>query len=219
MSKLILLFAAFQYSASASFLETSRRYLSAKDMFTVMAQKFPVLNNPLQVEKLNPTCWVVGQSNMNITGQVVPAIGVPAASQPGAGFVRWWASCAEKILNMQFKELEAKPADAKLWRRYWAPDVLDRFTDKNSPDSPFHKLATAKWANVIPKVRDDQVAFLIEEWIGPNAVIKDLGFAKGTNELAGILKGALDPASDLTFEQANQKLLLALMLREEFITY
>src|SRR5262245_36235784 len=94
-------------SAHGAFLETSRRYLSPKDMFTLMTQKFPALNSPANVEKFNPTCWVVGRKNANVTGQVIPAIGVPATTQPGAGFVRWWASCSEKIVAMQFRDLKA----------------------------------------------------------------------------------------------------------------
>lgn len=220
MNKLIFLSVLiWTLQAHASFSETSRRYLSPKDMFTLMSQKFPVLSDVQVVDSFDPSCWIIGSSNVNITGLVNPALSLPASTHPGAGFVRWWGSCGEKIIGLQFGQLAAKPANEKLWRRYWDQAVLDRFRDTGRPADPFHKLSSAKWTAMSEKMRGDHIRYLIEEWIGPNAVVKDLGIAKGTEELAEILKSVLGSTPGLTMQEANQKLILALVLREEFVTY
>lgn len=223
MNKLISLFAGLilvvsQY-AGASFAEKNKRYLSTKDMFTLLTQKFPLLSNPNSVQTLKPSCWVIGSNNTNVTGLVNPAVGSPATTQPSAGFVRWWGSCAELIIKDQFTVLKNNPTFEKLWQRYWAPAVLDQLRDKSNVADPFHQLQEIEWKKVSNRTKDAQIRYLIEEFIGPNPVIRDLGFVKGTDELIGILKDTLDPNSTMTFSDANQKLILATLLREEFLTY
>lgn len=205
--------------AHASFLQASKRYLAPKDMFTLLAQKFPVVHDVNVVGNLDKSCWMLGNKNTNVIGLTSPAIGAPATTQPGAGFVRWWGSCADTIIKAQFTQLAGKPTDEKLWQRFWEQGLLDRIRDAAKPDDPYHKVNSSKWESLGKKVRDNHVRYLIEEWIGPNAVVKDLGFAKGTEELMDILKAALGSSTTMTVKEANQTLILALVLREEFLTY
>jgi len=219
---LLLLFVA--HTASASFLETSKRYVSPKDMFTLLAQKFPLLNEP-KAQTIKNSCWVIGGNNVigggntNLIGLVNPALGVPAITQPSSGFVRFWGDCADRIVNNQFHELTLKPADEQLWRRFWAQSILDRFRDRTKPADPFHKLKTLDWDGLSNRNKDDQIRFLVEEFIGPNAVIADMKLVKGTDELVELIKQSITGGAGVKIFDANKQVILAVILREEFITY
>lgn len=217
----------FGHGAQASFAENSRRYFSTKDMFSVLTQKFPVLNNPDRLqhvpmgktEKIAPTCWAIGVRNESATGLTIPAIGAPAATAPGAAFVRWWSSCVDEIVRQQFEELKAKPSQQPLFAKYWAPELLLAFRDPNDTKNPYHRLQEETWDNLKPGQRFTQIRFLIEELIGPNAVITDLGFAKGIGDLTQTIQRVVPDDSPLKLSEANRKLITAIALREEFLTY
>lgn len=227
MSKWLLILLLSVPGAFASFSENSRRYLSPKDMFTLLNQKFPVLQEKehlaryyLPSDKIPLSCWGLGLRNGNSSGLVLPAIGVPAASSPGTAFVRWWGSCADQIVHTQLMVLEnLKLADQGLWSRYYAPEVIEKYRDKGNAKEPFHRLTTEKWKDLPPKLKQAQIRFLIEELIGPNAVVADLGFAKGIDDLAATIQTIVPDDSEMKISHVNRALLTGVILREEFITY
>lgn len=226
MNKWLIVFLLVSTQAFASFSENSRRYLSPKDMFTLLNQKFPVLKDKEQLatfymptDKIPVSCWALGLRNGNSTGLVLPAIGTPATSTPGTAFVRWWGSCADLIIKRQFEVLNLKGNDEALWGKFYAPEILGKYRDKSNPSQPFHQLSKEEWGRLSPKQKNTQIRFLIEELIGPNAVIADLGFAKGLDDLVAVIQSAVPDDSSLTINEANQIFLTGVVLREEFITY
>ena len=152
MNKFILILAMiFSNVASASFSENSKRYFSPKDMFTVLAQKFPVMADRAHLsfngatDTLPQNCWSLGYRNGTVTGLSLPAIGSPAAVTPGAGFVRWWGSCAERITQRQIFALNASPLNEALWQKFWNADLLNKLRDKANTADPFHAFNETEW--------------------------------------------------------------------------
>lgn len=192
----------------ASFSETSRRYLSPRDLFNVLGQKFPVVSNLPKIRTLKPTCWMIGDFNINLIGSVNPAVGAPAAAQPVTGFVRWLGTCGGSLVKLQFEELAAKPGNEKLWLRFFP----EGFRAKHASE-----LDKTNWSSLDQDERDSVLRYQIETLIGPDAVIKDLGFADGTEALLKVVQKSA--AQGTTISQAAQQSLLALILREEFISY
>lgn len=226
MNKWLVILILSSASAWGSFTENSRRYLSPKDMFSLLNQKFPVLKDKDQLARyflpgpqIPLSCWGLGLRNGNSTGLVLPAIGSPATATPGTAFVRWWGSCADLIVKKQFEVLSSKAHDEDLWRKYFADEILNKYRDKANPTQPYHRLKQVEWRTLTPKQKSAQIRFLIEELIGPNAIIADLGFAKGIDDLATIIQSAVADDSTLSIIDANQILITGVTLREEFITY
>lgn len=226
----LLLFAT--QNSSASFRENSRRYLSPKDMATLLLQKFPVVGDIDQVDKYKDrrgryiaeggvpvSCWGVGLRNSSATGVTIPAVGAPATTEPGAAFVRWWGYCADKVVAKQMAMLSLRPADEPLWRKYWLQELLTKFRDKKKPADPFHKFNEIPWSDLTSAQRHRQIRFLIEEMIGPNAVVAEAGFAKGIDDLAAQIRKIVPDDSPLMLNEVNRTLITAVALREEFITY
>lgn len=215
-------------SAVASFSENSRRYLSPKDMAALLVQKFPVLEklDVLQRTKVaSPgtvpaSCWAVGVRNGNASGLSLPAIGAPATTTPGAAFVRWWGSCADMIIAKQIEVLTTtKATDEALWQKYWTTELLNKYRDKKNASEPFHKFDKIPWSDLTVRQREMQTRFLIEEMIGPNGVIRDLGFVNGIDQLSSQIVKLIPDDSPLKLNAANRVLMTAITLREEFITY
>ncbi len=227
MNKWFIVFLIFFSSqAFASFSENSRRYLSPKDMFTLLNQKFPVLQDKQHLAKYHfpsdqvpLSCWGLGLRNGNSTGLVLPAIGAAATASPGTAFVRWWGSCVDQIVIKQFMALNLKANDEGLWKKFYAPEILDRYRDKGNVKEPFHRLTSVEWKDLPPNLKQVQIRFLIEELIGPNPVIADLGFAKGIDDLAATIQSIVPDDSNLKISHATQALITGVTLREEFITY
>lgn len=194
------------FQASASFSETSRRYLSPRDLFNVLGQKFPIMNSE-KVLTLKPTCWKIG-SNINLIGAVNPAVGSPAAELPVTGFVRWLGTCGGNLVKLQFEDLARRQTDENLWKQFFPENFRAKYA------STFQ---TAKWNSLPEETRDEVLRYQIEMMIGPENVIKDLGFAGSTSDLLKVLKAAT--AVGGTISEAAQLSMVALVLREEFISY
>lgn len=203
---LFLSVALFASAASASFTENSRRYLSPKDIFTVWTQKFPILADSAKASQLNSACWMIGDGNSNVTGAVNPAVGKASVDTPPPGFVRWLGSCAHDIVMAQFQDLKAQTTRrSKLYGKYWPKEALDKLD--------------GKWSDLNPVVQTSIVRYAIEEMIGPEPVIKDLGFVKNMDELVKVVQAAATSDASLSVWDATAQIYLALSLREEFLTY
>ncbi len=221
MNKLIVLITALSLwagPASASFAPNAKRYLSSKDFFSLLTQKFPILTDANQRWTLGESCVFLGKDNSNPVGLINPATGTPASMTPTAGSVRWLGSCVEKVATQQTK-IFSNSANEKLWTKYWSQELLNKFRDKNSPHNPYHQFSTLEWRDLTPRQREWQIRFLIEEFIGPNPVIADLGLVKGSDELTAIIAQVLPDDSNLKLNAANVQLMMAVTLREEFISY
>lgn len=205
----VLLMAALLPSPSyASFSETSRRYVSPRDIFNLLHQKFPVVGDTAKIRKLKATCWAIGGFNMNLIGAVNPAVGAPAAEQPVTGFVRWLGTCGRELIQLQITQLKEKPDDVKLWSLYFPEGFVKKYQAE---------IETKPWSSVPAEERRQVVKWQIENLIGPEAVIKDLGFAESASALADLVEKAV--ANEGSIEAAAKTSLLALLLREEFISY
>jgi hypothetical protein len=207
------------FNAGAAFTENARRYLNPRDLFNVMVQKFPVLNNRAKIKagKLEAGCWIILSTNENVIGVVNPAIGKPAVELPPPGFVRWLGSCGHKIITLEITDLMSQQKNEPLWGQYFPSEMLQKYRDPGDSVHPYHAFAEKTWADVDPKLRQALLEFSVKEMIGPEAVIHDLGYAKSMTDLTGSLAKTVD--GNLVLNDALHNILLATVLREEFLSY
>lgn len=191
----------------AAFSETSRRYASPRDLFNLLAQKFPVLNDKQKTGELGQACWMIGAKNANVIGAINPGVGTPASDQPVTGFVRWLGTCGNRLVDMQFEVLKSRPKALKLWTLYFPEDLARKYAGQ---------LEKTPWSAVPQEERRRIVVHMIESLIGPAAVIRDLGLAEDMNALTETVLKALP---DGNLNDAAKQAVLALMMREEFISY
>ncbi|MGZ3722656.1 MAG: hypothetical protein ACXVA9_07000 [Bdellovibrionales bacterium] len=217
----LILFAliVFAGNVNAAFTENSRRYLHPRDIFNVMAQKFPVLTDRVKLKSygVDLGCWAITAENENVIGVVNPAIGKAAAELPPPGFVRWIGSCAHKVIAAQVNELFAQPRNEKLFARYFPADILKKYRDPVDKTQPYDKLLLTQWGKLDPKEQHSLLKFSVTEMIGPEPVIHDLGYAKNMNEVTEAISKTLEDG--LLLKDALHNILLSTMMREEFQTY
>ena len=205
--------------ANAAFTENSRRYLSPRDLFNVMAQKFPILRDQgkLKSGALDLNCWAIVNSNENVLGVVNPALGKPAVELPPPGFVRWLGSCGHKIIALEMQDLVANQKDERLWEKYFPAQILDKFRDSADKKTHYHALPSATWGELDPSLKAAMLKYSVGEMIGPEAVIHDLGYAKCTQDLTDALTKTV--TDEMNIPDVLHNILLGLVLREEFLSY
>lgn len=206
-------------TSSAAFTQNARRYLAPKDIFILWTQKFPILTDAKKGRALNPQCWAINAGNLNVIGAVNPVLGKPSVESPAPGFVRWLGSCTAEIVSAELEDLKTKQTNEKLWHHFWPEEVLSRFRDTSSSETPYRLMAETAWSKLSQEMQKAVVRHVVEEWIGPEVVIKDLGFARNAAELNALVLATLPTDASLTMTEALKGILLATALREEFITY
>ncbi len=216
---LVLLVGAFSNRAQAAFSENSRRYLSSKDMFSVMMQKFPVLKDSSKAKSLSPYCWIANNQNLSVLGSVIPVTGKPASDLPSPGFVRWLGSCAAEIIRLQVEDLKAQPTKQSLWANYFPKAILTDNGEHGKAQTNLTRVLTMKWGDLTSEVQDEVILHAIEELIGPDSVVRELGFAKNSSELSKIVRRTLSGDEKAQLEQSIIQIYSALVMREEFLTY
>lgn len=202
----------FSQMAVGSFDENSKRYLSPRDMFLLLEQKLPVMRDKERMDDAPQNCWAAGVRNQTVTGASIPALGKPSSGKPTAGFVRWWGTCVEALIELQNQQLVDSPKNKDLWARYFNPSLRTKLKSSR-------EILGTKWKDLSEAEKNEQIRFLVEDWIGPDPVIKDLGFASGLEEVIARVRTALPETSNLNLLDANRRLGLAIMLREEFLVY
>jgi hypothetical protein len=223
---IILYLTLLTLDGHAAFTENSRRYLGPRDIFNLWAQKFPASIDPTKNTAVDASCWSVTTPNMfgipttvnmNVIGAVNPAFGKPASALPPPGFVRWMSGCANSIVALQFSDLVAQPTNDLLWKKYFAPAIVAKYRDATNVQNPYHLLLETQWTVLSPDLKDALVRYSIEEMIGPEPVIQDLGIAKSIVDLVSLIESTLSSAGSIS--DAAQKIWFATALREEFISY
>jgi hypothetical protein len=212
----ILIF--FAGSSFAAFKQQSRRYLAPRDFSQILTQKFPVMNGLIDTIPLGE-CQMISMKNRGLLGTVSPALGTPNTENPTPNFVRWLGSCVTKIAQAQFVFLQAHPKNLSDWRRYWPPSVLNHFKDAGDSNQPFHRLNETDWSTLSLIQKAEIVSFNIESMIGPESVLKDLGQVKSMSELVDRIRSIVDQTPGKTVFQATEQIVVAVALREEFISF
>lgn len=217
--RIIMLLSVFSCLSHASFTENTRRYLSPKDIMALWAQKFPQVTQLEYGQQSSASCWSIGSGNVNLTGAVNPAIGKPSVNAPPPGYVRWIGSCTNQIVFAQFQELKIQGKNEKLWRKYFPLDLLNKYRNKADAEQPFQKFFQSQWSTLSLDEQKSLITFSIEEMIGPEPVLKDLGYVKSMGDMMSLIQNATKDFSQYSVEAMMQRVLLATTLREEFITY
>ena len=206
-------------TSHASFSQNTRRYLSPKDIMALWSQKFPQTTKIEYATYNHRGCWMIGAQNVNFLGVVNPAIGSPAVLAPPAEYVRWLGTCTSQILAAQFKVLLSHGKDEKLYRKYFPNALLEKYQDGTDPDHAFKALTGKIWSELSEEEQRSLILFSVEEMIGPEPVLKDMGFVKDMAEMVVLIQNSIKPFAQSEVSAVLQKVLLATALREEFITY
>lgn len=207
------LFTLASQPAMAAFSETGRRYVSPRDVFNLLEQKFPVLKKVDVLKNVRPDCWSIQNRNATILGTVSPALGVPGIAQPSPGFVRWWGACADKVVSVQFANLKETKPTAALLGKYWPLELLQR----HQQNGDYANLWDQTWQDLKPADRQAILHHAIEEMIGPDVVVKDLGLVDSSDALVSLIEPTLESKDSVW--KVTQQIYIALTLREEFLIY
>lgn len=221
--KLLLLLLAFAISPAtwASFSETNKRYLAPRDLFNLLEQKFPVIKiKPKLEEVLSGDCWAITNTNRNSLGVVQPATGRASYSKPGANFVGLLTKCVTRILNLQFSELRELAETNSLWQKYYPAQFLDLFRGPNKGEEGLKLLYKKPWQEVATKDRNQIVTHAIYEMLGPEPLLKEMGFINGSQSLlSDINQAPFIKEEQLAIVEITMKIYLFLALRDEFYKY
>lgn len=206
----LFLFLFFASVSQAAFEQTSQRYLSGKDYFLVFKSHFQVVKDgQFSQEK---SCMKFTDSTEGLLGFSSPALGRPSSPKPTPAFVTWYSRCTMAIVKAEFAQIKANNFSSKL---------LSKFTPKalisSPPKAGFEK---TPWNALSPKLQDSVLSHLINEFIGPEEILQDLGWSDSPERYAESIRKSVESKSEnLTLWEALQGITITLMLREEFIRY
>ncbi|OQW48484.1 MAG: hypothetical protein A4S09_04710 [Proteobacteria bacterium SG_bin7] len=192
------------------------RYLSSNDIFRWLSQKFPMAY--LVVDEYNKS---KGSKNtepevvkcsyptdQRALGYISPATQEPAFKGPSLAFAKWLAKCILTFTKTEFEEMRKvnQPFDKFLGKK-----VLEKTA--GGPLEEMRKAPeTFSWSKIPQDLQTEIATHLVQESIGRNVAARE-------DQIVKIALIAADNLKSPMVTEAIQRILLATILQDEFLTY
>lgn len=188
----------------ASYEQKQVRYMAPLDLINTLIQTFGAMPYPGE-------CTQLTASNRTLLGDSSAATGSPIFSEPSSNFVRWYVGCVNQYTQNLQSVSESSAIDSAGARSFYGATLSAARASKPSlQNSPFNSLDRATQVRA--------VVDHIDQMIGPSDVVADFGFYLSSEAMAE--KIATDvAATPISVEDAMRKIMMAIALRDEFMSY
>lgn len=176
---------------NTAFEENFLRYPSPDVIINQLKDSFPL---SIYLDYEVQECMSLTPNNRGVLGDNNPVTGKPLTESPNAGFVVWYTNCLSKLLYRERSSLSVAISSNSLEQvgLYFKPYVLEQcLKDKNLAGS-LDQLPNCNWLDLSEEVRLNRVSEMIIDLIGPDGVLRDLGIAGSTEELAQIVLAEIE---------------------------
>lgn len=198
-----------------TFRDTYRRYLAGRDLFRMLAQKFP-----LGVAATTSfDCTNINDNNKGFLGTMSPVTGTPSAIVPASAYIRWYSKCASGFIQSQLTADIANPNAPKAlfagWAGYLGPQAVTLL--QASTDTALQAAATnpasMTWMKLSDAVKSAVLYNLVDGLVGPGVLKDEPGLvARVLAEMSTV-----DPT--LTAQSGVQQAILRIVTKDEFLTF
>lgn len=186
---LFLLSSLLPHSAEA-FDFKWKRYLSHHDVLRTLRHHF----SQADLKKIGDDCLYSTEKNKLLIGVFDHDSGKPVFQKPTAGFLSWFVSCSKEFVESDF---EKRNQNGTLSTDYFAGiSQLNR-----------------KWIDLTRPQKNKIVTHLLHRLIGPQVIADE---DQRVRELVQMVNQTANP---LAIPAAGKKLILAILLQEEFLAY
>jgi hypothetical protein len=197
--------------AEASFSQGQKRYISGHEFLqriTDIGVKFQNYSNCLELSYRNV-------DNILSLGANLPSIGRPLFTSPTAGTVQVLSECV--IANMSFNSAIYTADDLNAF----ISDDFQRIVHAAFPKMKLKKEQLyLNWSVIPSQAKYFLVADLVEKIMGTDAVIEDYGLVESAESFRHEILNQLNlHNSNLNVEKILQKIVVTLVLRDEFLSY
>jgi hypothetical protein len=196
-------------NAVAAFEQSRVRYFAPMDFVHIFKQKFPYANSYNTI--IGCTSLVPSVSHQ--MGADSPSSGKPVQLLPSTPFLTWYFKCVQSVTEAHFGTI-ATNSDMQSLSKFIPPSVRKEI---GAMVMDFQK---KEWADVAPDLRQELIRFVLESFIGPPSILKDLSSPQSTAEKISILeKYAIEKAESPSLYSHLRWVVIAVMLQSEFLRY
>ena len=201
----------------ASFEENTHRYLTSYEVFDSLAQMLPFVgdgtcgkNDYLTQEKAVNILTALGE-NSTITGS-------PISHGPSQGTIAWISRCVGAALTSSLSSYQ----EAEFQKLIADAEVLHKLANAlgQSPSQPdFHKSFLRPWKDLPAEVQSELIRYFVYSYLGSDDVLFDFGLIQNPDEFRQNLFDLYQQNDSLPLTLVLQKLVINLVLRDEFLSY
>lgn len=178
----------------------SLRYLASSDTSRLFSQKFP--------NGWNDGLICTARMDEKATGYFNTVTQEPFLKGPSLSFVKWFVKCLLDVSTAEFKVIKAK---SLTFDKFLGSSVLKK--TKDTPLEDLRKNADkVLWANIPLEIQSSIVTHIIEDAIGRQV-------AGRQNEIFEKALRTIATMQNPVTTEVIQKVLLVVMLQDEFLTY
>lgn len=213
MKYLLLLFIGFvSMTAQAEFAPNNLRYISLYDFQNKLSPFFSeIWNRP--TNNIASNCF----SDPASFGFNFPATGAPMSSGPTNSTIRKLQTCVNRSLDevgVVLYSWETSYDQVKILLSHFFPAEM---IQKSVNEKNFHEWAMGSFSQLSENEKKAIIKNLVENMLGTDEVIASYGLINDMEKFNGYLATQILPTDRLL--ETIQKLMLVLILRDEFLTY
>ena len=216
-SLVFLLGFIFSVQANASFAENQRRYLAPFDFYTLLMQKYPVV----QVNHSN--CHILSRKKLSSAGASQPLTGQAASRTPNASFVSWYGKCIRQYLRRTLRVPSDRNREVGV--RLQAVEILlpKALQAEGTPEEIIQHaeqlISSGQWKNLSQREKYLLMRHAVNYLLGPNAVLRDISLRwKSQSQAASALAKAFEPSPDTLIIDVLKRTHFTLIMSDEFLT-
>jgi hypothetical protein len=160
----------------ASFEMTWERYPTPDMILNYMASSFP-LNSTFSGDE----CLTLNEANRALLGDNNPLLGAPVINKPNSSFVVWYVGCLQSMLKSERTVIMGgKPSNEQ-------QAMIQAYLGANPANICMQvttQTSSCLWSFFSEAEKKQKIKNQILSFVGPNDVIRDLGIAQSSDELA-----------------------------------
>lgn len=208
----------FSLQSQASFEENTHRYLTSYEVFDSLTLLIPYVghgtcgkDDVLTQEAAVNVLAALGE-NSTITGS-------PISQGPSQGTIAWISKCINAALSISRVTVFTEADYQKLFADSRVLQTLEKVSGAGVAQADFYKVFERPWSEIPAEAQQQLIEYFTYYYLGSDDVLVDFGLIQDPSQFKKELMNTFQTNKTQPTYQVIQKLVINLVLRDEFLSY